>query len=325
MNSSTASFEILPFRSDGVVQSEEVRRRVGGISARSPGAIGPRSGIYHGPHRPPYGLRRPIGGYGPVAVQAGIAPDYTQAPATGAAPSEQIRWVQLALNQIMNANLPADGFASPDLRTALRDFQGRNGLPASGFAGPDTIAALRHSAGAELEWGWENMVAKATPNGPQRAYAATKAHYFDDDLKKGPDRTHFLETRTGTDHIDDIKKIGGLYRITFRLRNPQQPRRYIDGVYIGMSEDNLHRRIGDHVKEAREMGCDMTGHVFKVLYADDPALDTYIKLCRKNFGSVEHPLRSLEYAIHELPEYYDHAASRFKAHVTMIKRELEIL
>src|SRR5215475_9099957 len=129
MSSTTASFEVLPFRTDGEAQSEEVRRRMGGFSARSPGAIRPGPGLYRGPHRPPYGLRRPIGGYGPVAVQAGIAPDYTQAPVTGAAPSEQIRWVQLALNQIMNANLPTDGFASPDLRAALRDFQGRNGLP----------------------------------------------------------------------------------------------------------------------------------------------------------------------------------------------------
>jgi len=148
MNSSTASFEVLPFRSDGEAQSEEVRRRVGGISARSSGAIGPRRGSYRGPHRPPYGQRRPIGGYGPVAVQASAAPDYTQAPAGGAVPSEQIRWVQFALNQITNAGLPTDGIASPDFRAALRDFQGQQGLPVRGFAGPDTIAALRRAGGS---------------------------------------------------------------------------------------------------------------------------------------------------------------------------------
>jgi hypothetical protein len=143
MISSTASFEVLPFRGDGEAQSEEVRRRMGGSGPRSPGAIDPRRGIYHGPHRPPYGLRRPIGGYDPVVVQTGAAPDYTQAPPSGAAPSEQIRWVQFALNQIQNANLPTDGFASPDLRAALRDFQSQHGLPVSGFIGPDTIAALK--------------------------------------------------------------------------------------------------------------------------------------------------------------------------------------
>src|SRR5215472_5540257 len=133
MSSTTASFEVLPFRTDGEAQSEEFRRRMGGIGARSPGAIRPGRGMHGGPYRPYRGLRRPIGGYNQVAAQAGAAPDYTQAPAGGAAPSEQIRWVQFALNQIMNAGLPTDGIASPNFRSALRDFQGRNGLPVSGF------------------------------------------------------------------------------------------------------------------------------------------------------------------------------------------------
>ena len=155
MNSSTASFEVLPFRGDGEAQSEEIRRRMGGISPRSSGAIGRGRGLYQGPNRPPYGLRRPIGRYGPIAVQAGAAPDYTQAPAGGAVPSEQIRWVQFALNQIMNARLPTDGIASSAFRAALREFQGQRGLPVSGFAGPDTIAALQSPASDSTSTEWE--------------------------------------------------------------------------------------------------------------------------------------------------------------------------
>lgn len=100
MSSTTVSFELLPFRADSATQSEEVRRRMGSISPLSHGAVGSGRAMHHGPYRPHRGLRRPIGGPDQVAMQAGAASDYTQAPARGAVPSEQMRWVQFALNQI---------------------------------------------------------------------------------------------------------------------------------------------------------------------------------------------------------------------------------
>jgi peptidoglycan hydrolase-like protein with peptidoglycan-binding domain len=80
----------------------------------------------------------------------------------GAPPSEQIRWVQFMLNSALGSNLPTDGFVSPALRGALRNFQSQQGLPVSGFVGPDTIAALQSAGaprpgeaapGGELEFG----------------------------------------------------------------------------------------------------------------------------------------------------------------------------
>lgn len=63
------------------------------------------------------------------------APPVTQA-------SEYVRWVQDALNRVMDLRLPVDGIMSPATRSGLRSFQARERLTVSGIAGPDTERAL---------------------------------------------------------------------------------------------------------------------------------------------------------------------------------------
>jgi hypothetical protein len=260
MSSSTASFEVLPFRSYGQAQSEEIRHRMGGGGARSPGAIGARRGAYHGPHRPPHGPRRPIGAYDPAVVQTGVVPDYTQTQPSSAAPSEQIRWVQFALNQIQNANLPTDGFASPDLRAALRDFQGRNGLPVSGFVGPDTIAALQRaskSGSAEEIFG---EIFEIGPKGIDEAtmnWARGVLAKIDMDIGNQPARP-FVRSQVPK----GVPQVKGLYRITWGAAGPYHGRAR---MYNGKATRSLYLRIQQHAKEARQLGFTLDGFEVRVL------------------------------------------------------------
>jgi hypothetical protein len=53
-----------------------------------------------------------------------------------------VRWVQSSLNMVMNLRLPVNGIMDPQTRSAIRDFQRREGLPEDGIAGPETKAAL---------------------------------------------------------------------------------------------------------------------------------------------------------------------------------------
>lgn len=56
--------------------------------------------------------------------------------------SEIVRWVQSTLNMVMNLRLPVSGFMGPETRSAIRDFQRREGLAVDGILGPDTKKAL---------------------------------------------------------------------------------------------------------------------------------------------------------------------------------------
>ncbi|MCE7987629.1 MAG: hypothetical protein DYG89_41220 [Caldilinea sp. CFX5] len=56
--------------------------------------------------------------------------------------SEYVRWLQSALNQIMDLSLPVDGVMDSAVRSALRSFQQQQGLPVDGIVGPDTERAL---------------------------------------------------------------------------------------------------------------------------------------------------------------------------------------
>ena len=68
-------------------------------------------------------------------------------PARGG--SEYVRWVQSALNQIMDLRLPLDGVLGAATRSALRRFQQREGLPVDGIVGPDTEQALLAARGGQ--------------------------------------------------------------------------------------------------------------------------------------------------------------------------------
>ena len=96
-----------------------------------------------------HGLGRQSGRYRHAWPGAPAGPDYTPAAGAGSSASEQIRWVQYMLNNVMGTNLPTDGIPSADTRAAIRNFQSQHGLPVSGFAGPDTIAALQSASGPQ--------------------------------------------------------------------------------------------------------------------------------------------------------------------------------
>lgn len=55
---------------------------------------------------------------------------------------EYIRWVQRSLNQIVGAGLTVDGISGKKTRSAIRDFQGKQGLAVDGIVGQNTEKAL---------------------------------------------------------------------------------------------------------------------------------------------------------------------------------------
>jgi outer membrane protein OmpA-like peptidoglycan-associated protein len=57
-------------------------------------------------------------------------------------PSEYVRWLQTALNEVLRQQLPVNGVISPATRNALRSFQQQQGLRVDGIAGPETKRAL---------------------------------------------------------------------------------------------------------------------------------------------------------------------------------------
>jgi peptidoglycan hydrolase-like protein with peptidoglycan-binding domain len=70
---------------------------------------------------------------------AGAAPPVT----VGATPArEEIRWIQMALNQILGLNLAVDGLMGPQTSGALGSFQMQQGLPASGSIDSPTSSRL---------------------------------------------------------------------------------------------------------------------------------------------------------------------------------------
>lgn len=63
--------------------------------------------------------------------------------------SEHVRWVQDSLNRILGLRLPVDGIMGPEVRSAVRSFQERQGLPITGLVGPDTERALIAGKGGQ--------------------------------------------------------------------------------------------------------------------------------------------------------------------------------
>ena len=56
--------------------------------------------------------------------------------------SEYVLWVQNTLNHFLGLRLPLDGMMGPETRSAVRNFQQRQGLPIDGIVGPETERAL---------------------------------------------------------------------------------------------------------------------------------------------------------------------------------------
>jgi hypothetical protein len=272
MSNAMTAFEMLPFGGGIDADQEELRRRATGGArspsrslagsarqadavrqagqgrTRFPGSLGPgAAGFRHQRHRVPRG-------YGPFGRGVDVIADdpASSGPLTaGTAPSEQIRWVQYSLNSILGSNLPTDGVVSPDLRSALRTFQGQQGLPPSGFVGPDTITALQNATGQSRtgpgstgpgsngpgsEGGEFEFVGEFELTQEQSAAEAALA-----DPSRARPVLDFLRTPVGP-------PLSGLYR----LINPA-------GVpYTGMSID-IRRRVREHTWCASHLGVSMRG------------------------------------------------------------------
>jgi hypothetical protein len=64
--------------------------------------------------------------------------------------SEHVRWVQDSLDRILGLRLPVDGIMGPEVRSAVRSFQERQGLPITGLVGLDTERALIAASSGQL-------------------------------------------------------------------------------------------------------------------------------------------------------------------------------
>ncbi|MBC8740939.1 peptidoglycan-binding protein [Paraburkholderia sp. UCT31] len=63
----------------------------------------------------------------------------------GSQGSEDVRWAQDCLNQVMSTNLPLDGVMQASVRSLIRSFQKSQGIRPSGILGPDTREALQQA------------------------------------------------------------------------------------------------------------------------------------------------------------------------------------
>jgi hypothetical protein len=278
-------FETIPFHYDAEAQSEEIRRGRG-MRHTTGNRSGSKRMIRHGPWPPHHAPHRRSGGDGPAWGSSITAWDSTL---TGyAPPSEQVRWVQFALNQIMNAALPTDGIASPEFRAALREFQRRQSLPVSGFVGPDTIAALGRTPGSESEW--ENMLQSARkprqttgerssnakrqtiilPTSNKRARLTVDISYYNAltmigsngkpvwqsclDAIDAAHATHFRKTARPNETPkmllpEDTPLPSGLYK----FHNPVS-----NTTYYGVARAGISHRMTQYVTDANHLGQDLT-------------------------------------------------------------------
>jgi peptidoglycan hydrolase-like protein with peptidoglycan-binding domain len=133
---SRPDFDIAPFtfQESADEQTWEAERRGATPPSARRGPPRPMRG------RPRPGPRRPVRRPWPAPARFG-----EPAAASGCTTrrTEFVRWVQSALNQVDGAGLAVDGVMSAATRTALQNFQRRQGLPIDGIVGRDTEEALR--------------------------------------------------------------------------------------------------------------------------------------------------------------------------------------
>ena len=120
--------------------------------------------------------------------------------------SEHVRWVQDSLNRILGLRLHVDGIMGPEVRSAVRSFQERQGLPITGLVGPDTERALiagkgEQSSGAAATKPDEPGMTEppdpaATPSEPDSAKPAAE---FDFEWEWGEEKEQENENRPVAD------------------------------------------------------------------------------------------------------------------------------
>ncbi len=153
------------------------RSRSQGFAARQPRVPSMRSAAPAAsrpgkPKMPPFPppripRRRP---WGAIEGPYGVAPaPFPAEPAPTPTPSEYIRWVQSALNDVLGLQLPVHGGADAATRSAIRRFQSSYGLPVDGVVGPDTERALLAARSGRAAPG------SATTSGPAEPAPASPA------------------------------------------------------------------------------------------------------------------------------------------------------
>jgi peptidoglycan hydrolase-like protein with peptidoglycan-binding domain len=101
-----------------------------------------RTAQYPQPGRRPSGRSRPRHPESPLGVVTAQPLMPWPAGPTPSQGSEYVRWVQSALNQVMDLRLPVSGRMGRATRSAIRRFQAQEGLHPDGIVGPDTERAL---------------------------------------------------------------------------------------------------------------------------------------------------------------------------------------
>jgi hypothetical protein len=101
--------------------------------------------------------------------------------------SEYVRWVQSALNQIMNLQLSVTGIMNAPTRSALRSFQEKQGLPVDGIAGPETRDALIGAKGGKSPGAGATQPAEPAMPEPAEPATSSPATEFDFEWEKFDD------------------------------------------------------------------------------------------------------------------------------------------
>lgn len=171
---------------------------------------------------------------------------------------DYIKWVQTSLNRSMGLRLPMDGIASPQTRSAIRDFQRRERLPVNGIVGPETKQALMAARGRRAA-------------SPQDSEAFTKFEFDWPPEWSGELELESVGTISGTDYIKWVQrslnrrykvdlpidgKISGKYREAVRRFNLE---------YLGRDDDRVDEQTQNQLISANEGIGDYGEWVIKAL------------------------------------------------------------
>jgi Putative peptidoglycan binding domain len=157
---------------------------------------------------------------------------YPAAPAL--APSEHMRWVQGALNDVLGLQLPQTGIADPATRSAIRSFQQQQGLPADGVVGPDTERALLAARSQPSPPG--GPPAPDAPVEPPPAAPSEEFNFELESLGQELEATQLSAERSAvrTRIAAGMRDAGALADIVFFQRHPERR-----GQKISANESNL--------------------------------------------------------------------------------------
>lgn len=150
------------------------------------------------------------------------------------APSEHMRWVQSALNDVLGLQLPQTGIADLATRSAIRSFQQQQGLSADGVVGPDTERALLAARSQQPPPG-----GRPAPDAPVEPPAAAPSGEFNfewESLGQQLEGTQLSAERSAvrTRIAAGLRDAGALADLVFFQRHPER-----SGRKIGANERNL--------------------------------------------------------------------------------------